>query len=491
LVLPGIQISKPLQMLTSDELRSIHYTTLEILEKVGIQLNEKRTLNLLKDSGADVDFKKKIARIPKHLVEEAVRKAPHRYKSCGRNPRSDIMIGKNSIHWKAGGTQMYVIDSKNKTRRYATLKDLEVGTRIMDALENIHSIGAPGTGHWVIPQDVPLKIRDLYCWKILFENSGKPVAAWIFSKESARILLKMAAMIVGDEEKLRKRPIIGYECEATSPLQYATHSLEIVWEMASYGFPVFFAPMPMAGVTAPVTLAGTLVVHNAEVLSGIIVTQLIHPGTPCVYGATAHTADMRTGQISCGSIENSLLAVGLVQLSKFYGLPSYSFWGTTDSNVFDAQAGFEIGMSSLFPALAGCNSTGNFGALGADQGASLEAMVASNDIMGYINRIIKSIKVDENTLALDTIRKVGIGHHYLAQKHTRENLLKEHFFPMIFERGSWDLWVQRGSRDVVERAREKAEDILNTHQPEPISNEVKEELENLLRSAEKQLTHER
>jgi len=487
MVVEGVKVRRPLEILTRDELDTIDFSTIYILEKVGILIDEPEILKILDDAGAIVDYEKKVAKIPEYLIREALRKAPSKYIACGRNPEKDVLIGDSRVHLRGGAPQQHIIDPITRKRRYATIKDAEDGARLMDALEHIHTLGAPGIGGFGTPQEVPPPVRDLYGWKILFENTEKPVGNWIYNKTSAGYVLKMGAAIVGGEEELRRRPVVVYECECTSPLRYSSTTLETMKEMAEYGLPIMFNPMPMTGATGPITLAGTFVIHNAEVLAGILTAQLINPGTPSVYGVYSETMDMRTCQISFASCEVGLFRAALSQMARYYNLPSCSASGHNDSKLCDAQCGFETGMTLLLSALAGCNIIGQVGMLGPDMGAAYEQVVIGDEFGGAIYRIVQGMEVTDDTLALDIIEKVGIGGHYLSQEHTKKYLRKEHFIPTILDRLDWDIWEGQGAKSLTERAREKAEKILKEHQPEPLDKDVKRELENILKEAENEI----
>jgi trimethylamine--corrinoid protein Co-methyltransferase len=368
------------------------------------------------------------------------------------------------------------------------MRDLEDGTRLLDGLENVHLMGNPGSGHFVVPQDVPVQIRDLHEWKAFFEYSGKPGAGHTYSRRNARYIIKMAEAIVGGEEELRSKPMISYECEATSPLVYSTNSLEIMEEYARLGLPVSFNSMPLAGATSPVTFAGTVVIHLAEVLSGIVVTQLMNPRMPVAYGLYACSFDMRTALQCYGSVNTGLIRAAEAQLARHYQLPSFSHSLVTDSRICDAQCGYEMGMTMLLCAMSGCNSNGPGGQIGADQESSYEGLVIADEIAGSVYRIIEGINVSEDTLALEVIQKVGIGGQYLAQAHTREHYPREHFISSMFDAWDWESWKKRGAKELVTRAREKAEKIMNTHQPEPLDGDVKSRLEGILRDAEREIS---
>jgi len=487
LVVMGTKILRPFEILSTEQVDKIDRAAMTVLMRVGVKMQHDGILKILDDAGAEVDYGQKVAKIPEQLVREVLRKAPRSYIAYGRDPEKACFIGEDYVHMRGGGTHHMIVDPISKTTRPATMKDLEDGTRLLDGLENVHLMGNPGSGHWTVPQDVPVPIRDLYEWKALFENSGKPGAGHTYSRANARYIIKMAETIAGSAEELRSKPMLSYECEGTSPLVYSTNSLEIMEEYASRGLPISFNPMPLTGATSPVTFAGTLALHVAEILAGIVVAQLINSGTPVAYGCFACAFDMKTCVQSYGSANAGLLRAAEAQLARHYRLPSFSMALTTDSKICDGQGGYEMGMTMLLCALSGCNSNGPGGEIGADQGTCYEMLVIADEIAGSVYRIIDGINVSEDALAIEIIEKVGIGGQYLAQAHTRENYPKEHFISTLFDSYDWGTWKKHGATDLVTRAREKAQKIIKTHQPEPLHGNIKTELENILKDAEKEI----
>jgi trimethylamine--corrinoid protein Co-methyltransferase len=483
----GTKVQRPFEILSAEQVDKIDRAAMMVLMKLGVRMQHDRVLRMLDDAGAQVDYGQNVAKLPEPLVREALRKAPRSYVAYGRDPEKACFIGEDYVHMRGGGTHHMIVDPIGKTIRPATLKDLEDGTRLLDGLEHVHLTGNPGTGHWTVPQDVPVQIRDLYEWKALWEYSGKPGAGHTYTKKNAGYIIKMAETIAGDAEELRSKPMISYECEGTSPLVYSTSSLEIMEEYASRGLQISFNPMPLTGATSPVTFAGTLALHVAEILSGIVVAQLINPGTPVAYGCFACPFDMRTCIQSFGSANAGLLRAAEAQLARHYKLPSFSMALTTDSKICDAQAGYEMGMTMLLCALSGCNSNGPGGEIGADQGTCYEMLVIADEIAGSVYRIIDGLDVSEDTLAIELIQKVGVGGQYLAQAHTRENYPKEHFISSLFDNYDWGTWEKHGATDLVTRAREKAQKIIKTHQPEPLDSDIKTELDSVLKDAEREV----
>ena len=245
--------------------------------------------------------------------------------------------------------------------------------------------------------------------------------------------------------------------------------------------------MVQAGATGPCTLAGTLAQENAETLGAIVITQVLCPGTPVLYGGIPHIMDMRTTMISFGSPEQGLMAVAMAQVAKSYGLPVYINAGLTDSNLVDAQAGLEKGMLFLLGALAGGDLIAHLGIAGADQGASLPQLVVDNEMVAYVKRFLRGFRVDDTTLAVDVIKEIGHDGQHLAHPHTLEHFRKEFWLPKMWARRDWDAWMREGGTSMVERAAQRVDQILKEHKPEPIDEALAREVDSIVEAARREL----
>jgi trimethylamine--corrinoid protein Co-methyltransferase len=261
---------------------------------------------------------------------------------------------------------------------------------------------------------------------------------------------------------------------------------EGLMEYAKAGLPVFISPEVMAGGTGPASLAGSLVVQNAEVLSGLVIAQLVNPGTPVVYGTVSTLMDLSTGNIAYGSIEQSLLNVASAQMAKFYHIPCRGTAGVTDSNLIDVQAGIESTSSILCQAMAGMNFIhAAAGGLEGTVTASYEKLIIDEQIIGMAFRFLQGITFNEKSLALDVIHEVGPRGNYLAHEHTVEMFKKEHFIARLSQRNKYDVWVQKGKNSMSKSAVEKAKRILDFHVPEPLDERMEKELMDIVRWVEK------
>jgi len=470
-----------LKILTKRDLRKIHEATLDVLENVGVTIYEKEALDLLRGVGANVDNENKIVKIPRYLIEEAIKKSPNSIRLCGRNPSNDIILEGRKVYTAGGADGIYVIDLESGNLRLATLRDLQDLTRLQDALDNIHAIMGI-----VNPSDVsPIGVDRLRCCELI-KNTEKHILRDAQGSDGVKDQIEMAAMVVGSREELKKRPIISFVDCTTSPLKHEKINTEVLIEVAKNSIPVVVESDVVAGATAPVTMAGALVVQNAEVLSGILIAQLVNPGTPVIYGNMSSIMDMRTANVALGSPELGIIQVITAQLcQEFYEIPFMGCGGISDSKSTDAQASLEKTLTLAQAALAGTNLIHEMaGMLDSLFTVSYEQVVIDDEIMGAIYRILKGTKVTDETLAIDVIADVGpLGSHFLTKDHTRKFLRQEQWIPGILIREKRESWERKGSKSMREMAREKAKKILKEHWPEQLEKDLVFRMEEIVKKA--------
>lgn len=470
---------KNLEILSRDEVSRIHETSLNILENTGVKFWEPKAIELLRQSGASVDSKRSVVRFPRDLIMRSVKKAPSAITLAGRNPKFDLKLGEGTSYFGSLGTAPLVFDLETGERRYARKTDLENFARIADALESIRYFHTS-----VTPTDLHPDTVDLQRWAIAFGNTEKHcMGGAVYNVDNMPYLIRICEEIAGGEKELQRRPILtATECPVP-PLQHDKRPLKGIMEFARKRLPVIIYSEPKAGATSPASLAGTLVVSNAEVLSGVALTQLINPGAPVIYGSVATLMDMRTGSIAFGSPETGLLAACTTQMAHYYGIPNMTPGGRTDSKMPDEQAGYEKSRTTLMAALAGASLGNMAGLLESNLVASYEQMIIDDEIIGTTERILKGVDFDSEALALEVIDKVGPGGVYLSQRHTLERMRKEHYMPRASDRNYYSVWSKAGSKSISERARDKAHEILRTHSPEPLDSEVNKAVSAILREA--------
>lgn len=469
-----------LEVLTKKQVATIHDKSLNVLEEIGIKFWDPNAAKILEDAGAELDPRTGIVRFPSGLVKESLKKCPKTITLAGRDKKHDIVLEPGKTYFGTLGTAPLVLDLETRERRLAVTKDLERFARIADALESVRYFHTSVTA-----SDVPPGITDLHRWATTFRNTTKhAMGGVVYTLSNMPYLVKILQAVAGGEEELRKRPIItATECPVP-PLQHDKRPLCGIMRFAELGLPVIIYSEPKAGATSPASLAGTLIVTNSEVLSGIVLMQLVKARCPAIYGSVATLMDMHTGGIAFGSPETALLAAATTQMAKYYGIPNMTPGGRTDSKVpCDAQTGYEKMRTALTIAMAGGNLGNMAGLVESNLVASYEQLIVDDEIIGTIERVSRGIDFDEEALAVDLIKKVGPGGTYISQRHTLDRLRKEHYMPRISDRTFYAGWQRNGSKQLRDVAREKAKMILASHEPMPLDKDVDNELTKILKEA--------
>ncbi len=470
------------RLLSQDEIETMHLASLEILSKVGARIEDESTLRLLQDSGADVDFNKELVRVPANLVEEGIRKAAKDIVLVGRRPKYRIELSKGKIYAHSCGGTLNFADAKTRRIRPSTTEDLNKLVRLADSLDNIYACLQV-----VFPGDAPPETKDIYALYSMINNTSKPLFVQTYHLKNLNYMIKMAEVVVGGQEELRKKPILVPYVSATSPLSFSEDVAQQLARCAHLGAPTELGPCPLSGGTSPVTLAGTVVLQNAEMLLSNLIIQLNSPNRPVIFAAYPSPIDMRTGNAAFGAVEAGLMNAAEAQLGWYYDIPSDVLALGTDSKTFDEQAACEKTLIASIVASAEASLLGATGSLESDITASLEQLYIDSEIVSMILRGLDGIEVNSETLALDVISDVGPGKHFLAHEHTRKYYVKEHYLTRFFDRQSRDAWEKRGAKNILEVATEKVNQILKEHEPLPLDSDIQNELKRLLKQADKEL----
>lgn len=472
-----------LQVLTQHEIAAIKDASLAILRDTGVMVHHEEMLHLLGEAGAQVDAGHKIARLPERLVLDSVAQAGKQYVLYGRDPNRIARFGYGDLVLLSSPGQYAWIDLQTGQRRPATMQDAHEAIRLGDALENITIVGAMAQ-----PETLSEKHRDVVLTGELVKGTGKPTRCWVRNGATARYILEIYRTVAGGAAALRARPMIEAFLEPISPLQLPRDGLDIVKEFAQAGQPVSIGPMAMTSGTAPGTLAGTLAQENAEILAGIVLTQLLAPGTPVMYGGIPHIMDPRTGICSFGSPEQGLMAVAMIQIARSYGLPVYVNVNLTDAKLPDAQAGMEKAATLLLGTLAGADTFGHCGICGTDHAGSLLWLAFDDELMSYTKRIARGFAVDAEHLATEVIHSVGPAGNFLAEDHTVRHFREELWLPgSVWTRQSYDLWQSGGATSFADRLRDRVTNILATHQPAQLDESLLREIDRIVAAAQREL----
>jgi trimethylamine--corrinoid protein Co-methyltransferase len=467
-----------LNFLPNADLERIHFSSLSLLEDHGLFSESDMVLDLFAKGGAAVDRQARMIRLPRSLVEAALQSAPKSFVFYGREPRYDLNLRPGRSFFGMGGTSEPLYwDYELGRSRPPTKADMVACTRVGHALPHVDFVMALCSAG-----DVPGDVMFLHEYDAIFRNTTKPVlytspGRWFTSK-----FIEMAAAACGGEDQFRQRPCIMLFTQTVSPLKISRYS-EGMLEAAEFGVPILCSPGPMMGATSPATLAGNLVLINAEALFSIVMAQLIKPGTPVVYGPHVAVMDMVTAQCTYGSAEQALGRTAVAQLGRFYDLPSFGLGGGVEAKLPDAEAAAQAMMGMLLNTLSGLTLTQCLGTLASGMYGAPEMAMICDEIVHMLRRVLGGITVSDETLAIEVIKQVGHSGNFMAEEHTARMFRKELFFPLLFRRQSIDQWLSDGARPIVAVAHERVEQILAKAGPVQLSPGADEALEQLLRSA--------
>jgi len=439
-----------------------------------MEVNSPEARKLFRDAGAEVDEASRVVKVSRDMVEELVDKAPSTVKLCGRaeNGELDCKIGGGAVYMGTGGTGLNVQDPGSQDSRRAELEDVMNMACLVEALDNIHFYMLN-----VYPNDLPVEEVDVNRFGAALNRTRKHIMGGVYTIEGVRNVIKMAEIIAGSPDKLRERPFISMVTCNISPFRLDESYSQLAIEVARNRIPVVVPAEPLCGATAPVTLAGNLVVQNVDTLAGVMLTQLANPGTPVLYGCISSIADLRDMKYLSGAVEMGLMNAASAQMAQFYQLPLYSTAGMSDSKLNDAQAGYESAITNLMVALAG----GNFihdaaGFLEFCMTASYDKLVIDNEIIGMVMRAVEGIRVDDETLAFEVLKKTGPSGHFVSSPHTRRYMRSEHYLPQLSDREDRAKWQTAGAEDTRVRASQKVSEILGKPPRSFIQKRIKERL---------------
>lgn len=462
------QTSRLVELLSPDPqlLHQIHTHSLDLLEKRGIRFHSEKARRIWQEAGAQVVGN--VVRIPGALAESALKRAPSSFVLFARDGMHNLPLDGHRTYYSQDGCAAHTLDFETGMRRRSSKQDIETMALLSDALETIDIVSPT-----VSAQDVPASAVVLHELAGCLINSGKHVLTEsVTSAQEARAQIELAAILVGGRERLREQPIFSNFVCTISPLTQDEGGIEAALEFAAAGIPVGIYPMATTGVTAPVTMAGTMAIVNAEVISALALLEIATPGAKVLYCGGPATIDLRTGSYTATSPEAIGLRTMVAHMARFYGLPSIVGAGATSAKVPGEQAAWENTLSFLFPTLAGASILFGMGLLDGSNLLTYEQILLDAEIGAVIRRLLKPVDFSQEAFALDLIKALGPGGVFLDQPHTLAHMRRSLSIPLISDRDSYEEWEQKGKLDRVTVARNRVRKILATHQPPPLADEV-------------------
>lgn len=463
---------KPLEILAEEQLQAIHRGTLDVLETTGVRIEHDRALQLFADHDCKVDLKEKRVRIPGYLVEDCLRKCPSSFAVKTREAKHDLRIGGNTLYFQ-NSVGMRIVDLDSWQPRTPTMNEQNEGVRVLDALDTVHSINSY-TPYMNI-KEIPSCLLLPESMASRIRNSTKSLYTG-YSDDSEIFVIKMAKA-VGIE-------LIGMVL-ASPPLTYYRDTIEAAFRFIEAGFPISLAGGATMGGSGPVTIAGSTITNNAQAMAGIVLIQLIKPGTGVIVSDFTFAMDMQFGHPVFGALPSALHNVMFSQIWRKYGLPvKAGSTGYSSSKKIDFQCAYEKTMVGLVTALSGANLMEWHGGLHAELTFNPVLAVLEDDTANWVGRFIEGVEVTDETLAIDLIEQVGpIPGQYLNTEHTRKWWQKEQFIPKAADRAPYPEWIKKGKKDAIALAKERMEEILAKHKPKPLTPEQDKAIDEILEEA--------
>jgi len=460
--------------LSETDKAAIYEAALEIMETVGQRVHHPEALELLRAAGCTV-IEPDLVCIPRALVEEARATAPSMIEIYDRAGAPAMSLGGYNAYFGNGSAVTSVYDVGTGEHRPTVLSDGVDAARLCDALPMIDFVMA-----YAHPGEGDPHVALLESFRAMVANTTKPLVVVAENAADLEVMWRIAGELRGGAEELSAKPYFTLYVEPTSPLRHPVESLDKLMLCADRGIPAVYSTSPLAGGTAPITVAGHIAQGTAESLFGLVIHQLRKPGAPFIFGIGPAVLDMATSQSSYNAPEYLMTFLCQIEMAGWMELPNWGYGGTSDSQVIDAQAGMEIAELALFCLAAGSNLNHDVGYLDFGLTASLELIVIVDEYIALNRRIFAGVEVSPETLAVDTIRQVGPGGDFLSSKHTAKHVRKAQWRPTIINRQGYVRWQEEGGLDLREKARRKALKLLETHQPEPLNAEVAERIDALV-----------
>ena len=474
------QFSPQFKLWTEEQCHMIHLATLEVLEQTGVMVYENESLHLLKGAGCLV--KENLVKFPPALIEWAITNAPERIVLADTNGKRTVFLEDSVVTYGMGNDCPWFYDSNKEAIRPSVLSDVEKAAKVADVLQNIDFVGS-----LALASDVSVELSDLYHFKALRLHTKKPILGSTLDVHVLKAMIQMAVISSGSLDEFKRNPNFVVYCEPTSPLIHTQDALEKLLVCAHYGVPVTYAPAPMAGGTGPITLAGALVLGNAECLSGLVIHQLKKCGSPFILACLAGPLDMKTTIAPYGDPFVNLIGVAVGAMGRFYKLPSYGMSGCTDACVTDLQASIEGAFSIFASALGGTNLIHDNGYTGNGMIGNLEYLVMTDEIIDMTRHFMRGIQINDETVPLDLIDEVGPGGNYLLSQHTLKHFRKETWYPKYMNRSHFKKWLAEGGKDMGLKVHEKVIDILAETGRNGISDQEIEEFDRIIACEEKRI----
>jgi trimethylamine---corrinoid protein Co-methyltransferase len=452
------------------ERERIHVASLEVLERVGVDVHDERAREILVEGGAQVDGIR--VRIPEHMVTRALSLTPKRMTLYERNGGAAIRAWGYNTYYGGGSDCLNVLDHRTGERRRPTLQDVREAATLMDALPEISFVMSA-----FLPEDVDQRIYDRYQMAAMLKHTTKPIVFVSPDFEGCQAAVEMCEIVAGGAEAFQRRPFATCYINVTSGLIANAEALQKCMYLAEKGLPMLYIPLNAGGVNAPTTTAGCMATMNAGTLLGVVLAQLVRPGAPlAVPGWNGGPYNLKT------MVGNYVLAdeQGVAtEMGKYYDLPVFGLGGCTDSKVLDQQCAAEATLSLFTSLLHGANIVHDVGFMDAGLQGSLQLIAICNDLIGFLRAATAGVLVNDETLALDVVDELGATGDYLTHPHTLKHF-REPFYSKLADKGTYSQWMDRDATTMEARAAQQVDALIQSHTPEPLPADVQREIDQIV-----------
>ena len=464
------------RFLSEELIRKIISEAEQILCTLGIEIHNSQALEMLADHGARVDRNTWQVIFTPELIKKVLQTSPRSFRLYDVTGKETHHFEGMRVYFTPGSAALYILDHATKEIRKPDTGDYINYAKIVSQLKNIASQSTA-----MIPCDVHEKISDSYRLYLSLLYCEKPVVTGTFTIEAFEVMKNFQLAVRGGEKNLLEKPLTIFSCCPTSPLKWSEVTSQNVLDCARFGIPVEFVAMPLSGFLAPVSLAGTLIQHTAETLSGVVLSQLARPGTPMLYGGSPAIFDIRYETTPMGAIETMMIDCAYNEIGKYLGLPTQAYISLSDAKRLDAQAGLESAMGAVLAGLSGINNISGPGMIDFESCQSLEKLIVDNEVCGMTYRLLQGIEPREDFPSLPLFQELLQEQHLLISKHTRRYLKEEIFFPgAVIDRANRSRWKEEGGHDLEQRAHSEVERLIQTYKPSGLSSEIEKELKDLM-----------
>lgn len=452
--------------LSAAQAERLHWASLDILERLGARLHDQEAIDLLRRGGASIDDGNRV-RVPAGMVERAFDTVPPGVTLYDRHGRPTMPLEGARCYYGPGSDCLNIIDHRTGARRKPVLMDVIEGTRLCDGLPDIDFVMS-----MVLPSDVDPSHADVYQMQAMLAHTTKPIICVTYELDGLVKAVKMAEAVVGGPEALRQSPLITCYLNVVSGVNHNREALQKLIYLSGKGLPALYVPASTGGVTSPITPAGAAALDNAGVLLGLVLSQLVREGAPYIMtGMQPSPMDMRTLVTPYADPQRGIFQA----VARLYGLPAFGWGGVSDAKEVDQQAAAEAALTLLAESLVGGNIIHDLGYLESGLTFSPVQLVVCHEMIGWIRSFREGVEVCDETLALDVIEQTGPDGHYLNKEHTRQHW-RDAWHPELFERDDYRTWSAKGGKCLAQRAAERIDQLLRTHEPEALSTPVSAEL---------------